>query len=111
MRHDLAGLPDDREVFVRVSFQSLGNPRALSEPVLGRFVTPPAARGDDGGEGWHRGRDVRRAGCRGCAGRPLKVPGVVPRLSETPGRLRTPAPRLGEHGGECDGWGWMAGVE
>ncbi|WP_374368061.1 CaiB/BaiF CoA transferase family protein [Piscinibacter sp.] len=30
-------------------------------------------------------------------GRPLKVPGVVPKLSDTPGRLRTPAPRLGEH--------------
>ena len=30
-------------------------------------------------------------------GRPLKVPGIVPKLSQTPGRLRTPAPRLGEH--------------
>ena len=30
-------------------------------------------------------------------GRPLKVPGIVPKLSVTPGRLRTPAPRLGEH--------------
>ncbi len=30
-------------------------------------------------------------------GRPLKVPGVVPKLQATPGRLRTPAPRLGEH--------------
>ncbi|MBP5991732.1 MAG: CoA transferase [Piscinibacter sp.] len=30
-------------------------------------------------------------------GRPLKVPGIVPKLSDTPGRLRTPAPRLGEH--------------
>ena len=30
-------------------------------------------------------------------GRPLKVPGIVPKLSETPGRLRTPAPQLGEH--------------
>jgi crotonobetainyl-CoA:carnitine CoA-transferase CaiB-like acyl-CoA transferase len=30
-------------------------------------------------------------------GRPLKVPGIVPKLSTTPGRLRTPAPRLGEH--------------
>jgi crotonobetainyl-CoA:carnitine CoA-transferase CaiB-like acyl-CoA transferase len=31
------------------------------------------------------------------AGRPLKVPGIVPKLGATPGRLRTPAPRLGEH--------------
>jgi crotonobetainyl-CoA:carnitine CoA-transferase CaiB-like acyl-CoA transferase len=30
-------------------------------------------------------------------GRPLKVPGIVPKLSGTPGRLRTPAPRLGQH--------------
>lgn len=30
-------------------------------------------------------------------GQPLKVPGVVPKLSVTPGRLRHPAPRLGEH--------------
>lgn len=54
-RQDLTGLPDDREVFVRVSFQSLANDRALSEPVLGRFVTPPATRGHDD-DGWHRGR-------------------------------------------------------
>ena len=26
----------------------------------------------------------------------LKVPGVVPKLSETPGAIRTTAPRLGE---------------
>jgi crotonobetainyl-CoA:carnitine CoA-transferase CaiB-like acyl-CoA transferase/uncharacterized coiled-coil protein SlyX len=33
-----------------------------------------------------------------CAdGSPLKVPGIVPKLSATPGRLRQPAPRLGEH--------------
>jgi formyl-CoA transferase len=30
-------------------------------------------------------------------GEPLKVPGIVPKLSETPGAIRTPAPRLGEH--------------
>jgi len=30
-------------------------------------------------------------------GRPLKVPGIVPKLADTPGRLRTPAPRLGQH--------------
>jgi crotonobetainyl-CoA:carnitine CoA-transferase CaiB-like acyl-CoA transferase len=30
-------------------------------------------------------------------GRPLKVPGVVPKLSATPGALATPAPQLGEH--------------
>jgi len=30
-------------------------------------------------------------------GTPLRVPGIVPKLSETPGRLSTPAPDLGEH--------------
>ncbi len=30
-------------------------------------------------------------------GRPLKVPGIVPKLAATPGRLRTPAPTLGQH--------------
>jgi crotonobetainyl-CoA:carnitine CoA-transferase CaiB-like acyl-CoA transferase len=30
-------------------------------------------------------------------GRPLKVPGIVPKLADTPGRMRTPAPRLGQH--------------
>ncbi|MFN3828977.1 MAG: CaiB/BaiF CoA transferase family protein [Tepidimonas ignava] len=41
-------------------------------------------------------------------GRPLKVPGVVPKLSATPGRLRTPAPRLGEHGAQVAGGRWRA---
>ena len=30
-------------------------------------------------------------------GEPLKVPGVIPKLSGTPGAIRTPAPKLGEH--------------
>lgn len=30
-------------------------------------------------------------------GRALKVPGIVPKLADTPGRMRTPAPLLGEH--------------
>ena len=30
-------------------------------------------------------------------GRPLKVPGIVPKLGATPGRLHHPAPRLGQH--------------
>ncbi|MBT9597955.1 MAG: CoA transferase [Vitreoscilla sp.] len=30
----------------------------------------------------------------------LKVPGVVPRLSATPGRLERPAPQLGQHSGQ-----------
>jgi formyl-CoA transferase len=30
-------------------------------------------------------------------GEPLKVPGVIPKLSATPGAIRTSAPKLGEH--------------
>ena len=42
-------------------------------------------------------------------GRPLKVPGIVPKLAETPGRLRTPAPLLGQHNDEVLGRpGWPA---
>jgi crotonobetainyl-CoA:carnitine CoA-transferase CaiB-like acyl-CoA transferase len=42
-------------------------------------------------------------------GRPLKVPGIVPKLADTPGRLRSPAPRLGQHNDEVLGRaGWPA---
>lgn len=42
-------------------------------------------------------------------GRPLKVPGIVPKLATTPGRLRTPAPRLGQHNDSVLGRaGWPA---
>ncbi|MFT3816372.1 MAG: CoA transferase [Rubrivivax sp.] len=42
-------------------------------------------------------------------GRPLKVPGIVPKLAATPGRLRTPAPRLGQHNaGVLGAAGWPA---
>ncbi len=42
-------------------------------------------------------------------GHPLKVPGIVPKLADTPGRLRTPAPRLGQHTAEVLGRsGWPA---
>ena len=42
-------------------------------------------------------------------GRPLKVPGIVPKLSATPGSLRHPAPRLGEHDEDVhNASGWPA---
>jgi crotonobetainyl-CoA:carnitine CoA-transferase CaiB-like acyl-CoA transferase len=46
-------------------------------------------------------------------GRPLKVPGIVPKLAATPGRLHSPAPRLGQHteavlGAVRAGRGWPA---
>ena len=36
-------------------------------------------------------------------GEPLKVPGVIPKLSGTPGAIRSPAPKLGEHTDEILG--------
>ena len=59
-RQDLAGLPRDRDVFVRVSFQSLDNARATSEPVVGRTRMLGSKRepirfvwgGDTAGQGW-----------------------------------------------------------
>ena len=42
VRHDLTGLEPGRDVFVRVTFQELDNERAVSEPVTGRFIVPPA---------------------------------------------------------------------
>jgi alkaline phosphatase D len=54
-RHDLSGFEAGSEVFVRVSFQSLNNDRAISEPVTGRFVAPPKSRYGKG-----RSHDERR---------------------------------------------------
>jgi alkaline phosphatase D len=59
-RLDLTGLAPDREVFVRVRFADVSTGRALSEPLQGRFRTPPAGRrdvtfawsGDTAGQGW-----------------------------------------------------------
>jgi crotonobetainyl-CoA:carnitine CoA-transferase CaiB-like acyl-CoA transferase len=35
------------------------------------------------------------------------VPGIVPKLADTPGRMRTPAPKLGQHTDEVLGaTGW-----
>ena len=59
-RQEIAGLPAGRDVYVRVSFQSLDNERALSEPVTGRARMLPAGRqpirfvwgGDTAGQGW-----------------------------------------------------------
>jgi crotonobetainyl-CoA:carnitine CoA-transferase CaiB-like acyl-CoA transferase len=45
--------------------------------------------------------DVRTAG-----GESLKVPGIVPKMSATPGAIRHPAPRLGEHGADLGKGGW-----
>ena len=41
-------------------------------------------------------------------GRPLKVPGIVPKLSATPGRITHGAPTLGQHTSELTGQGWPA---
>ena len=59
-RVDLTGLPDDREIYVRVMFQDPSNDRNLSEAVQGRFRTAPVKTrairflwgGDTAGQGW-----------------------------------------------------------
>jgi alkaline phosphatase D len=69
-RVDLANLPNDADVFVRVVFEDLDSGKARSEPVLGRFRTPPVKRrnvrflwsGDTVGQGW--GIDLKFGGMR-----------------------------------------------
>jgi len=59
-RVDLRGLPASHDIFYRVVFQNLAEPKAFSAPVAGRFRTPPAIRrtvtfafsGDEVGQGW-----------------------------------------------------------
>src|SRR5499433_716715 len=59
-RVDLTELPRGQHIFYRLSFQDLANPKVWSEPMRGRFRTPPAARssitfafsGDEAGQGW-----------------------------------------------------------
>lgn len=63
----LADLPPGQRIFYRVRFESLEDLRAVSEPVLGSFVTPPAAgsgrsvtiafSADTVGQGWGRNPD------------------------------------------------------
>lgn len=59
-RLELSDLPAGQEVFYKVTFQDLGDLQSLSEPMIGRFRTAPAARrdvtfiwgGDVVGQGW-----------------------------------------------------------
>jgi crotonobetainyl-CoA:carnitine CoA-transferase CaiB-like acyl-CoA transferase len=67
---------------------------AAGVPV-GRIYTVADIAGD--AQYLARGMIVQTADAEG---RPLKVPGIVPKLSATPGRLHSPAPRLGEHNAE-----------
>ena len=65
---DLTGLPPDQDIFYRVRFQDLTDPRNGSEPIQGRFRTVPVSRrdvkflwsGDTVGQGW--GIDEARGG-------------------------------------------------
>jgi alkaline phosphatase D len=58
-RQALDGLEAGSEVFVRVAFQSLDNDRAVSEPVLGRFVVPPEPLLGEGRHLGHARTDLR----------------------------------------------------
>jgi alkaline phosphatase D len=68
---DLRGLPAGERVFYRVAFEDLRDLKQSSEPVVGTFLTPPAAdgqprdvkvafTGDVCGQGW--GIDLARGG-------------------------------------------------
>ena len=69
-RVDLTDLPAGADVFVRVTFESLDSSKVRSDPLLGRFRTPPARRrdvrfvfgGDTAGQGW--GIDLDYGGMR-----------------------------------------------
>jgi alkaline phosphatase D len=64
-RMDLVGLPSGADVFYRVSFVDLTDPRVSSAPVGGRLRTAPAGRrtvrfcwsGDEAGQGWGINRE------------------------------------------------------
>lgn len=43
---DLTGLPAGQQIFYRVYFEDLANPKHYSEPVLGSFSTAPKAKRD-----------------------------------------------------------------
>ena len=59
-RVDLTDVPPGQQLFYRVQFQDLANPRVLSAPVAGRLRTAPAESrditfvwsGDTAGQGW-----------------------------------------------------------
>jgi alkaline phosphatase D len=69
-RIDLTGLPPEREIFIRARYEDLDSGRAQSEPVVGRFHTPPKQHrdirfvwgGDTAGQGW--GIDLGFGGMR-----------------------------------------------
>jgi phosphodiesterase/alkaline phosphatase D-like protein len=58
-RQSLTHLEAGSDVFVRVSFESLKNDRAVSEPVTGRFVVPPDSLREDGHRFGRFDRDLR----------------------------------------------------
>ena len=58
-RQGLEGLEAGRDVFVRVSFQSLNSARAIGEPVTGHFVVPPDALVGEGHMLGHARSDLR----------------------------------------------------
>jgi alkaline phosphatase D len=69
-RIDLAGLPSGADIHYRVRFRDAGDVNSISEPLTGRFRTPPADKrsvsfvfsGDETGQGW--GIDPSRGGLR-----------------------------------------------
>jgi alkaline phosphatase D len=59
VRRVIDGLDPGSDVFVRVTFEALGDTRAVSEAVVGRFVVPPGAPARQGRGGGRPGGDLR----------------------------------------------------
>jgi alkaline phosphatase D len=67
---ELQRLPPGQQIFYRALFEDLADPRIRSEPVAGRFRSPPGSprdltlcfSGDEAGQGW--GIDRERGGMR-----------------------------------------------
>src|SRR5262245_42090919 len=58
-RQEIGGLEPWSDVFVRVSFQSLNNDRAIGEPITGRFIVPPDDLSNEGHWLRHTDGDLR----------------------------------------------------
>lgn len=87
-RLELRDLPADREIFIRVSFESLESSRAQSEPVLGSFRAAPERRdlrvvwsGDTAGQGYGINQDI--GGMRGYESMRVRRPDLFIHCGDT----------------------------
>ena len=94
---NLVGLPDGQRIFYRVYFQDLADPKRLSEPIQGSFMTAPKQR-----------RDIRFAWSGDTAGQGFGIIVVVTLLHcrQTASSSSAHRPSMGDFGAACgDGRG------